>query len=117
MKAAEFLAEDGPVKVRRFPMYYGRRPASFKKLYWDPFIKELTVALRPLKGKWDGEGYSGYIFPNDEKAAAGKEIIDAFAIRWAEIEKLVPEGSADIGAAIADDYFKRNAASKNPNSQ
>ena len=114
MQSNEFINEDGPVSVRRFPMHYGHRPKSFEKLYWNPFIKELSAALRPLKGKWDGFGYT---FPTAEKAAAGQEIMDSFKIRWAEIEKLVPEGTVDLAASIADDYFKRNAVSRNPNSR
>ena len=102
MKSTEFTNR---VHIQRFPMHYGRRPKSFEKLYWNPFIKELSAALKAQKGKWDGYGYS---FPSQEHAIAGQAIMDSFKAKWDDIEKEVPEGKADIDAAIASDYFNRN---------
>ena len=100
MRFKEFMTEASALTVTKFPMHYGRRPKSFEKLYWNPFINELSAAMRKQKGKWDG--YSGYVFPSAEKAIAGQKIMDEFKTRWIEIEKLVPEGSADLDASIAD---------------
>ncbi len=114
MKSKEFISEDVTLRVNKFPMHYGRRPKSFEKLYWNPFIKELTAAMRKQKGKWDGYGF---MFPSAEKAAVGQAIMDEFKAQWNEIEKLIPEGPADLDVTIADNYFKQNAASRNPNSR
>lgn len=110
MKAHEIFDDTATeLHVARFPMHFGRRTPEFEKLVWKPFIKELDTAMRQLKGKWNG---SGYTFKTVAQVESAQRVMNEFESEWSTLISKYPEGQVHLDASIADDYFKRNKKNK-----
>jgi hypothetical protein len=94
--------------------FVGNRSREFVKNVREPFMKRQIQALKALKGKWNG---FAWVFPDPERFAQAKAVVQQFLDEWRAIEQKYPEGQRDIGAAVANDFFKHTKKSNNPNSQ